>query len=104
VSKAVQTPNWAIGLDAARKASRCGAKTRRCTACASPAMPNSRCRMHGGTSTGARTVEGLARCRVATLKHGKHTAPAREAARRRGEARRLMPQLEVLLRAVAKHN
>jgi uncharacterized protein YjcR len=32
---------------------RCGAKTRKGTPCESPAMPNGRCRMHGGKSTGA---------------------------------------------------
>ena len=32
---------------------RCGAKTRTGTPCRSPAMPNGRCRMHGGKSTGA---------------------------------------------------
>ena len=31
----------------------CGAKTRRGTPCPTPAMPNGRCRMHGGTSPGA---------------------------------------------------
>ena len=31
---------------------RCGAQTRRGTLCLAPAMPNGRCRMHGGTSTG----------------------------------------------------
>ena len=31
----------------------CGAKTRAGTPCATPAMPNGRCRMHGGKSTGA---------------------------------------------------
>lgn len=34
-------------------AQRCGAKTRRGTECRSPAMPNGRCRMHGGKSPGA---------------------------------------------------
>jgi uncharacterized protein YjcR len=34
-------------------AKRCGAKTRRGTECQSPAMPNGRCRMHGGKSPGA---------------------------------------------------
>jgi hypothetical protein len=35
-------------------ATRCGAKTRRGTPCAGMAMPNGRCRMHGGiTSPGA---------------------------------------------------
>jgi len=32
---------------------RCGAKTRKGELCRSPAMPNGRCRMHGGKSTGA---------------------------------------------------
>jgi hypothetical protein len=32
---------------------RCGAKTRKKTPCLSPAMPNGRCRMHGGASPGA---------------------------------------------------
>jgi uncharacterized protein YjcR len=32
---------------------RCGAKTRKNTPCQSPAMPNGRCRMHGGRSPGA---------------------------------------------------
>ena len=34
-----------------------------------PAMRNGRCRMHGGTSTGPRTLEGLARSRRAHWKH-----------------------------------
>lgn len=34
-------------------APRCGARTRRGTPCRSPAMPNGRCRMHGGTNPGA---------------------------------------------------
>jgi hypothetical protein len=32
---------------------RCGARTRRGSRCQSPAMPNGRCRMHGGSSPGA---------------------------------------------------
>ncbi len=36
-----------------QRAKRCGAKTRRGTECKSPAMPNGRCRMHGGKSPGA---------------------------------------------------
>lgn len=35
------------------QAPRCLARTRRATACQSPAMPNGRCRMHGGASPGA---------------------------------------------------
>ena len=37
-------------------------------------MPNGRCRMHGGASTGPQTVEGLARSRTSTLTHGRRTA------------------------------
>lgn len=36
-----------------RTAPRCLAMTRRRTACQSPAMPNGRCRLHGGLSPGA---------------------------------------------------
>jgi hypothetical protein len=36
-----------------RPAARCGAKTRKGSPCQSPAMPNGRCRMHGGKSPGA---------------------------------------------------
>ena len=32
---------------------RCGARTRKGSSCLSPAMPNGRCRMHGGASPGA---------------------------------------------------
>ena len=32
---------------------RCGARTRMAAPCQSPAMPNGRCRMHGGKSPGA---------------------------------------------------
>ena len=56
------------------KAPRCGAKTRKGTPCKAPAMPNGRCRMHGGKSTGPRTPEGLARSRKANWKHGFYSA------------------------------
>ncbi len=35
------------------KAPRCGAKTRAGSPCQAPAMPNGRCRMHGGPNPGA---------------------------------------------------
>ena len=54
------------------KAPRCGAKTRRGTPCQSPAMPNGRCRMHGGPSTGPRTPKGRERSRKANWKHGRY--------------------------------
>lgn len=47
------THNWQIALDKANEAKRCGAKTRSSSLCRSPAMNNGRCRMHGGSSTGA---------------------------------------------------
>lgn len=52
---------------------RCGARTRAGGACQSPAMPNGRCRMHGGASTGPRTPEGLKRMRDAKTQHGRYT-------------------------------
>jgi hypothetical protein len=39
-----------------------------------PAVPNGRCRMHGGKSTGPRSVEGLERMRRAKTKHGSYSA------------------------------
>jgi hypothetical protein len=50
--------------------SRCGAKTRSGSACQSPAMPNGRCRMHGGPSTGAPRGNRNA------YKHGLYSAEA----------------------------
>ena len=47
---------------------RCLAKTRKAIACQSPAMPNGKCRMHGGCSTGAPKGNKNA------LKHGRFTA------------------------------
>ena len=49
---------------------RCGAKTRKATSCQSPAMPNGRCRMHGGKCAGAPKGNRYA------LKHGRYTAEA----------------------------
>jgi len=39
----------------------CGAKTRKQTSCRCKALKNGRCRLHGGLSTGPRTVEGKMR-------------------------------------------
>ena len=39
----------------------CGARTRKGEACIAPSMPNGRCRMHGGLSTGPKTPEGKQR-------------------------------------------
>jgi hypothetical protein len=57
-------------------------------------MANRRCRMHGGTSTGPRTPEGLQRCQRAAWKHGRRSAEAialrKQAMAIRREMRRLM--------------
>lgn len=49
---------------------RCGARTRAGNRCRSPAMPNGRCRLHGGLSPGAPKGNRNA------LKHGRYTADA----------------------------
>jgi hypothetical protein len=67
-------PDWRATLPLAQSCPRCGACTRSGGACRSPAMPNGRCRMHGGKSTGPRTVEGLERMRRAKTKHGSYSA------------------------------
>jgi len=85
-------------MTAAHAAPRCGAKTRAGHPCCGPAMPNGRCRMHGGKSTGPRTLEGLERCRKAPWKHGRRSAEAIEAARLRGKARGEAAELQRLLK------
>jgi hypothetical protein len=42
-----------LEIDPMHLSRRCGARTRRGSQCRSPAMPNGRCRMHGGLSPGA---------------------------------------------------
>jgi hypothetical protein len=71
-------PAWRSGMAAAQDAPRCGAKTRSGCMCKAAAMPNGRCRMHGGKSTGPRTTEGLARLRAIRTIHGEYGADARE--------------------------
>lgn len=58
-------------------AAHCGAKTRRGTPCRCRAMPNGRCRLHGGLSTGPRTTAGIERIRKAVTKHGRYSAAAK---------------------------
>ena len=50
---------------------RCGAKTRVGGMCRQPAMPNGRCKMHGGKSTGAPKGNQNA------VKHGGYTKEAK---------------------------
>jgi hypothetical protein len=78
-------------------APRCGAKTKgKGTPCQSPAMPNGRCRMHGGRSTGAKTPEGIERIRAARTKHGRYSAAS--IAQRRA-ARQAIREIRALLKA-----
>jgi len=53
---------------------RCLAKTRAGGACQNPAIKGrSRCKLHGGRSTGAKTVAGKARTIAAHTKHGRRS-------------------------------
>ena len=50
---------------------RCLAKTRRGALCRNPVVTNrKKCRMHGGRSTGPKSIEGKARVVAANTKHG----------------------------------
>ena len=66
---------------------RCGARTRNGRPCQSPAMPNGRCRMHGGMSPGA------PRGNKNALKHGRYTA---EVLAQRREISALMRAIKAL--------
>ena len=74
---------------------RCGARTRRGTACQKPPLRGKkRCRLHGGLSTGPRTAEGRARIAAAHFKHGRRSkkfveAPAKIWAELRAIERRM---------------
>jgi hypothetical protein len=70
----------------ANAAPRCGARSKRTgNPCRGAAMPNGRCKVHGGKSTGPRTPEGLERSRRANWKHG-HFSREAEAERSRVRA------------------
>ena len=59
---------------------RCGAKTRKGTPCQKPPlMGKTRCRLHGGLSTGPQTSEGKARIAAAHWKHGRRSRAFTEA-------------------------
>jgi hypothetical protein len=55
------------------KARRCGAQNRRGTLCQCPATANGSCRLHGGLSTGSKTLEGVERIGQAVTKHGQYS-------------------------------
>src|SRR5262245_24533063 len=67
-------------LDALAKANaapRCGARSKRTgKPCRAAAMPNGRCKVHGGKSTGPRTPEGLERSKRANWSEGGTVARA----------------------------
>ena len=92
-------PNWEKAINAANAAPRCGAKKRRKgTPCGSPAMANGRCRIHGGTSTGPKTAEGVENIRKARTKHGQRSA---EAVRRRKEGMALRREIKRIAKVAA---
>jgi len=69
----------------ANAAPRCGARSKRTgKPCRGAAMPNGRCKLHGGKSTGPRTPEGLERSKRARWEHGHFS---REAKAERARAR-----------------
>jgi len=79
------------------RAQRCGAKTRKGTQCQAPAMKNGRCRLHGGKSTGPKTLQGIEKIRQAHLKHGLST---KNAVAKRKEFKKLVRELEEALRDI----
>ena len=87
-------PNW--------PGQRCGAKTRRGTACLKPALKGkTRCQLHGGKATGARTTAGRQRLSDAQLRHGKYTKDKLAAQRHAAEVgRRVMGELKRLENAI----
>ena len=77
---------------------RCGARTRRGTDCLKPALRGkTRCQLHGGKATGARTIAGRQRLSDAQLRHGKYTKDKLAAQRHAAEVgRRVMGELKRL--------
>ena len=66
-----------------RTSVQCGAKTRTGEPCRAPAMRNkygkyTRCRKHGGASTGPKTTQGREKCSKARIKHGRYSKQAKE--------------------------
>src|SRR5215207_3288739 len=80
-------------LALANASPRCGARRRDGQPCRAPAMPNGRCRMHGGPSTGPRTPEGLERSRRSNWKHGYYSAKEKRVRREARQQYRLLRQL-----------
>jgi hypothetical protein len=60
-------------------------------------MPNGRCKVHGGKSTGPRTPEGLERSRKANWKHGRRSRAAIEERQRVRSAIRMLRYLATMM-------
>ena len=88
----------------------CNARTRRGTACQKPPLRGkTRCRLHGGLSTGPKTPEGKARIAAAQWKHGRRSKSFTEArkqiwadlraveARMRADASKLTSHLKLVI-------
>jgi hypothetical protein len=58
-------------------APRCGAHARTGNPCRQPAMPNGKCRLHGGRSTGPCTDAGRAALAAGHTRHGDYGAESR---------------------------
>jgi hypothetical protein len=75
---------------------KCGAKTRSGVPCAKfPMEGKSRCRLHGGLSTGPRTPAGRAAISAANTKHGRYKNWREKQAKERyyrGEIKRVMQE------------
>ena len=95
---------WRFGPD--WPGQRCGAKTRRGTACRRPASKrNGRCRLHGGRSTGPKSAEGRAKIAATNLRHGEFTQ-AKIAKRKEGAkiAKGLRDRLRVIEQGLRREN
>ena len=77
----------------------CGAKARSNNhqPCRRIAMANGRCHLHGGIWTGARTMEGKLRQKMASWKHGMRS---REAIEERRALRAMMNEHKHMLREI----
>ena len=85
----------------ANAAPRCGARSKRTgKPCRAAAMPNGRCKVHGGKSTGPRTPEGLERSKRANWKHGYYS---REAKAERSRVRAAILALRYLRIIASRH-
>ena len=78
---------------------RCGAKTRSGAPCAKfPIEGKRRCRLHGGLSTGPKTVAGRAAISAANTKHGRYKNWREKQAKEpyyRREIKRVMREAEL---------